>query len=381
VAARSTTAPAAPPATTRTGTSTAGGAAGGPPASAGPPAQPAPTREQFGVSVNRLFNDGTYSAAQIGGQLRALQQTGASLGRSDALWEAAEPAPPVDGVHHYRWVFDDEIAGALAAHGLRWLAIIDYSAPWAQSIPGRDHSPPRSARDYAAYAAAFAARYGVGGVFWRAHPALTPEPVETFEIWNEPDNGQFWAPVPDPSRYADLYLATRDAITAVDPTARVIVGGLTTPTAFLPAMLLARPQLEGHIDGVAIHPYGSPSVVLQKVRADRATLTSLGLGTVPLYVTEFGWTTQPVGALNYASARVRPTDIARTLTALGRVDCGIAASVLYTWVTPERDPSDSEDWYGIHAPGGANTIDTAAFSDGLRQASTPAPEIPLCPAG
>ena len=89
----------------------------------------------------------------------------------------AEPTAPVDGVHHYDWSFDDSIAGALAAHGLQWLPIIDYSA-----AVGRSRSPAAttrrrsSAADYAAYAGALAARYGAGGSFWRAHPELPARP-------------------------------------------------------------------------------------------------------------------------------------------------------------------------------------------------------------
>ena len=129
---------------------------------AGPPAKPAPTREQFGINVNRLFNDRTFTPAQIDSSLAALRRAGATLARSDALWEAGEPTAPTDGVHRYDWSFDDQIAGSLAAHGLQWLPILDYSAPWAQSIPGQDHSAPRSASDFAAWAGALAARYGAG---------------------------------------------------------------------------------------------------------------------------------------------------------------------------------------------------------------------------
>jgi polysaccharide biosynthesis protein PslG len=351
------------------------------------PARPAPAGEAFGVNVNRLFNDRTYTRPQIDAQLQALRATGVTVARSDALWEASEPTAPVDGVHHYDWAFDDVIAGSLAAHGLTWLPILDYSAPWAQSIAGQDHSPPRSDPDYAAYAQAFAARYGSGGSFWRAHPELPATPAQTLEIWNEPDNGEFWAGGPDAARYADLYLAARGAIDAVDPSARVIVGGLAHPTVFLPAMMLARPQLKGAIDGVAIHPYGTPPVLLAKLRASRATLVSLGMATVPLYVTEFGWTTDPPGALDYVAPAQRAVYITRTLSALGHLDCGVAATVLYTWVSPERDPSDSGDWYGIHGPAGpggagrggaAGGDDTAAFTAGLRGAAGPGATIPLC---
>ncbi len=351
------------------------------PVPAGPPALPPPLGEAFGANVNRLFNDGTYTQRQIDAQLTALRQTGATLARSDAFWEATEPAAPVAGVHSYRWGFDDEVAGSLAAHDLTWLPIIDYSAPWAQSIPGRDHSPPRSAADYAAYAAAVAARYGPDGAFWRSHPGLTARPIQALEIWNEPDNGEFWTPRADPSGYSALYQLTRDAILAVDPSARVIIGGLTAPTTFLPALLAARPQLRGHIDGVAIHPYGTPLVVLQKVRADRAELDGLGLASVPLYVTEFGWTTEPPGALNWAPERLRPRYINETMAALGHVDCGLAASLFYTWVTPERNPRNREDWYGIHAPDGSATPDSRAFTEGLQNATRPAPAIPLCAGG
>jgi hypothetical protein len=347
------------------------------------PALAAPSRQAFGVNVNLLFNDFSYTPAQIDAQLAAVRATGATLARSDALWEAAEPQAPVDGHHSYDWAFDDQIAGALAANGLTWLPILDYTAPWAQSIPGQDHSPPRSDADYGAYAAAFAARYGTDGVYWRSHPELTPQPVTTIEIWNEPDNGEFWTPAPDAGRYADLYLAARGAIDAVNPSIRVIVGGLTTPASFLPAMLRAAPELRGHVDGVAIHPYGPPAVVASKVRGARAALVSAAMASVPLYVTEFGWTTDPPGALDYASARRRPAYIAGTLADLGHLGCGVAASVLYTWVSPRRDPTNAQDWYGIADPGdaAAGTADTAAFSAGLRDAVAPETSPPASCAG
>jgi hypothetical protein len=340
-----------------------------------PPAKPASSTEEFGVSVNRLFNDGTYSPQQIDAQLGALQATGATIARSDALWEASEPTAPVDGVHHYNWGFDDAIAAALARHGLRWLPIIDYSAPWAESVAGSDHSAPSSAADFAAYAAAFAARYGAGGSFWRAHPEVTAEPVDAFEIWNEPDSPNFWLPTPDAARYADLYVAARDAILAADPGGRVLIGGLSNPGAFLPALLAAAPDLRGHIDGVGIHPYApTPGGVISTVARARATLAALGLASVPLYVTEFGWPTLPPHSQDWAPERLRPRYIQRTIAAIGQIQCGVAMTILYTWVTPERNPADREDWFGIASPAGTDTPDVRALTVGLRaaQASRPA---------
>ena len=345
-------------------------------------ALPAPASQVFGINVNRLFNDLTYTQAHIDAQLAAVRATGATVARSDALWEAAEPHAPAGGRHRYDWSFDDQIAGSLAAHGLTWLPIIDYTAPWAQSVSGQDHSPPRSDADYAAYAGAFAARYGSGGTFWRAHPGVAPLPVTAIEIWNEPDNPEFWTPDPDPAAYARLYLDARAAIDGADPAIRVLVGGLTNASVFLPAMVRAVSDLRGHVDGVALHPYGNPAVVLARVRGARAALVNAGMSTVPLYVTEFGWTTQPAGAINYAPATRRPADIEGVLQALGHLDCGVAATLLYTWVTPQRDATDGQDWYGIANPTdpSAGTPDTAAFAAGLRAAAAPDATPPApCP--
>ena len=337
--------------------------------------------EQFGASVNILFNSGaTFSPTEIDAQLAALKASGATVARSDALWELVEPSRPVGGVHHYLWRFDDSIAGALAAHGLEWLPIVDYSAPWTRPA-GSGHSPPSSASDFAAYAAALARRYGPGGSFWRSHPELPAMPVRTFEIWNEPDNAAFFSPRPDPARYAEMYLDARTAIDSVDPAARVIVGGLTHPEVFLPALIDAQPALRGELDGIAIHPYApSAAGVLARVREARAALGSLGLADVPLYITEFGWTTEPAHALNWLPAGRRSAEIASALAALGHTSCGLAAVVLYTWVTLERDRSDREDWYGIHPPGGGENADSAAFATGLRSAAAPAPELQTCSA-
>jgi hypothetical protein len=367
---RSRPAATAPPATRSASTSIT---------TTGATAHAPPTRPVLGVNVNRLFNDRTYAPAAIDAQLAALRATGVTAARSDTLWEITEPSPPVGGVHRYDWSFDDAIAGALASNGIQWLPIIDYSATWTQSLASTDHSAPKSGGDFAAYAGAVAARYGAHGSFWRAHPSLSPIPVDTYEIWNEPDNPTFWRPAPDARRYGELYLSARAAIAAIDPGARVIVGGLTNPHGFLPALIRSHPGLRGHIDGVAIHPYGFPlDGVLARIRGARRTLRTLGLGAVPLYVTEFGWTTHPEGALDFLPASARPSAIEQTMGDLGHLDCGVVAALLYTWVTPERDPADKEDWFGIHPPDGGSSPDTVAFARGLARASEPGARINLC---
>jgi hypothetical protein len=98
-------------------------------------------------------------------------------------------------------------------------------------------------------------------------------------------------------------------------------------------------------------------------------------------VTEFGWTTHPTGALDWAPQQRRPGYISRTTAALGHVDCGLAMVILYTWVTPERDLADAQDWFGINPPGGGGSADTAAFAAGLRDGEAPGPRVSLCSSG
>jgi len=156
----------------------------------------------------------------------------------------------------------------------------------------------------------------------------------------------------------------------------VILGGLAHAPTSIPALIRAVPAVAHQLDGVAIHPYGAnPAAVIANVRGARAALDAYGLGSVPLYVTEFGWTTSPPGSFAYLPESLRPAYIEQTLADLGHLDCGVAAVLLYAWTTPQRDPSDSGDWFGINPPNGGQAPDVQAFTQGLRAAVAPAPAI------
>jgi hypothetical protein len=137
-------------------------------------------------------------------------------------------------------------------------------------------------------------------------------------------------------------------------------------------MLAADPQLD--VEGVAIHPYGAtPSAVLANVATARHALHQLKLGSVPLYVTEFGWTTKPPGARDGAPERLRPGYLRDALARLGATGCGVAVAIVYTWVTPERDPRNREDWFGISPPSGGRSADVSAFISGVHAGAAARP--------
>jgi polysaccharide biosynthesis protein PslG len=343
--------------------------------SAGAPAHAAQGSSPFGVSVNRIFND-DFTPSHWDAPLRAVRASGLTQARTDAFWMWAEPAPPVFGVHTYSWGRLDAVATALAGHRLRWLPILDYSALWASTVRTDYHSPPTSNGDYAAYAGAFAARYGRGGSFWAKHPHLPALPVTDYEIWNEPNNGRwFWRPKPDAARYADMYLRARAAIRAIDPRATVVVGGLVAHASFVEAMYAARPGLRGNVDAIGWHAY-APRVsgLVKGVRELRDTLELLGEPGVPIHLTELGWPTSG----NDPTVLPERTRAAALETAAGRFarsDCGIRAVIAYTWRTPRKDRTG----YGIRRPDGRPTPSSRAFRRVVtRFARNPGARLPLC---
>jgi len=304
--------------------------------------------EFFGVNAQFLA---TVPAGRQAPQLEAMHRGGLEVVRWDAHWAGVEPEPPrrPGRRHLYRWRVIDAIVLALARHHLRWYPIVDYSAPWAASRRGQEQSPPAGDGDYAAFARALAARYGREGSFWRGHADLPFLPVESYEIWNEPNTNHFWQPQAGaPERYASLYRAARAAIRGVDPNARVVVGGLTTyspgstPVARFLARMTARLGGLAAVDAVAVHPYESSlRGVYRSIRALRRALDALGGGGVPLDVTEVGWPTLQV------SDRKRGRWLAALARNLPRSDCKIGVLLPHTWLTPEADHDNPEDWFGI----------------------------------
>jgi len=52
--------------------------------------------------------------------------------------------------------------------------------------------------------------------------------------------------------------------------------------------------------------------------------------------------------------------------------------VLYTWYSPDQNPADSQQWYGINAPTGAPTADSTAFAAGVHSAAAARPATRSC---
>ncbi len=210
--------------------------------------------------------------------------------RTDVKWSYIEPTEGDLQPEIY-----DALVDNAAAHGIDFLALLDYSNAWAEAEPGVTDTldPGKFAAFAAAVAAHFTGRVGL------------------FEIWNEENTERFWKPAPNPVTYGALLVASADAIHAVDPDATVLLGGLA-PTGlfatgtwpFLADVIEAHPSVGARMDAVAIHPYTfiqalppeqdiPPGNYVEMIEEIRRVLGAYGLEHLPIHLTELGWPACP----------------------------------------------------------------------------------------
>jgi len=337
-------------------------------AGAGMSVGPATAATAPGSSAGEAFG-ASGSVPSDTAELDALAQSGATEYRTDAAWTTAEPVAPVRGMHTYVWASFDAIAATLAEHGLRWFPILDYSPAWASS-DGSEFGAPTDPSAFAAYAAAFAARYGVGGSFWAAHPELPALPVAQYEIWNEENNPTFWHQQSTaPAQYATLLLAARGAIKAAVPSARVVLGGVldagTDALAFLAAMQRAHPGVLKAIDAIGYHPYQENlAVILQRVAALRSLLRRDGARGVPIEITEIDANDNLVSAASWSQA------IAGLDTTLAASpSCHVSSIFAYMAGPPTGNSgADAGGWFTLFQGDGSLNAVGLAYLDSMHRA-------------
>jgi hypothetical protein len=245
-------------------------------------AQAAPT----GVNVSHLSNNGDPYVA-LPGNLRGdpqdyartwtdLEQSGAKTVRSFAHWSTLRGPTRIIELDKFR-----KFAEKANARGMRVLL----------TLTG-DRTSMATPSEYAAVAADLATQLRGRNV--------------AYEVWNEPDETTFWANGPQPAAYAALLKAAYPAIKGADPSAPVLVGGLTGNN-FDFVEKLYDSGAKGSFDGVGVHTdtaclttdpreyYREPSGRIGRYsftgyREVRATMLAHG-DDKPVWMTELGWAT------------------------------------------------------------------------------------------
>ena len=303
----------------------------------------------------------------------AMRDAHAGLVRQPFSWARVETSPG-----HLDFSVYDDVMGAAASAGLRVLPVVMDPPAWRSTAPAtgrlRAMYPPRDPAELAAFASALARRYGPGGSFWAAHPQLTPVPIRSWQIWNEPNIQAFWATGPDPTAYVRLLDAAGTAIRAIDPGAEIVVGGLPyagnglTPPQFIDAMYAAGGR--GTFDTMAVHPYAAdPAGVLEILRTVRAQLDRLGDPERPIWATEFGWATggPPVTITNSEPMQAKLLRDAIGFMQRARDVLHLRGFVAFRWKDMVLNPGQTDVWAlhtGLLREDGSSKPALGAFAEG-----------------
>jgi putative glycosyl hydrolase len=218
-------------------------------------------------------------------------------------WRVVEPSR-----NTYRWATTDLTVGGLASRGIRSVPFVWGSPSWVGTgniaRPPLDDSADKQA--WKDFLAAAVSRYGPGGSYWanggkydqQFGASATPQPIQSWQIWNEPNLKRYFAPSPSAGKYAELLRISRNAIKSADPQAQIVLAGLFTDgdvkaSTFL-NNLYAVSGAKANFDAAALHPYGcNLDQTRDGIVKFRDAMTNHGDGATPLWITEFAWGSGP----------------------------------------------------------------------------------------
>jgi hypothetical protein len=346
---------------------------------AGAPAAAAVPDDSVGIYSEELERANSVNPVAAG---HAQRGVGIGLVRQRVSWARIETSPG-----HLDFTVYDNVMAAAAIAGLSVLPVLQEPPPWRSTAPevdpGPDMYPPRDPDAMAVLAGLLVQRYGPGGSFWTAYPQLTPAPIHSWQVWNEPNIPDFWATGPDPAAYARLLRAVGAAIHAADPTAEVVAAGM-------PASALGMPLADyldgfyaagarGTFDTLAIHPYARDADgVLAVLRGVRHQIDALGDSGRPIWATEFGWATDGPPSAFTTSEAAQAALLTDTIAQLrkARAALRLRGFVVFRWRDVALNQGQSDSWplnTGLARKDGTAKPAFAAFRDAVAQWREPAP--------
>ncbi len=232
------------------------------------------------------------------GQFDVLRRAKVNVYRQQISWAVVQPRQGKP----YRWDRYDRIFANAGRQGITILPVLLGSPRWAASRPPYPPNSSSNRRAFYRFAGAAASRYGPNSAFWRQRRINgAAVGAKSWQVWNEPNLGNYWNKRPNAREYARLVRGTDQAIKRANPGATTILAGLpysksaVTPAAFLRAMFRADPKIYDAFGSAAVHPYArTPSYAIDYgVRPFRAALNRLLPRGVSrsIWVTEMGWAT------------------------------------------------------------------------------------------
>ena len=187
------------------------------------------------IAIGDDYFDGTSPLTRVKRHLELARRVGASYLRCSFTWNAIEPQPGV-----YDWAFEDTLVNLAEQYHIQLIPYVAYPPAWAvRDAKDFWKQPPRDPQIYAHFISRIVSRYRGRIAAW--------------EIWNEPDNTDYWTGSVDD--FAALVKASVPRLRASDPNARVVLGGLAHgPSPFF-RRLISEYHIDREVDVVAVHAY------------------------------------------------------------------------------------------------------------------------------
>lgn len=318
---------------------------------------PASARIQRGINGGSIWDAGAAQDRDLD-QMRA---AGATWIRPNLHWTAFEPAK---GQYNPALVTGlSNLAAKARARGMKVILTNSTAPQWANNSPNA-HTPPLNNRDYADFMSYIASL-----------PAIRGQGVY-YQIWNEPNLRQFWPGGVSPKAYTDMLKAVSPAIRSADPSATILLGGLSQSGAgsmhgflFLEGVYQngGRPyfdHLSNHVYP-KLPPFRDPNAVTacppprrtaldtKKIRAHalcgirdmRDVMAKYGDGNKDIFITEFGWSTyisiKPDGSRTLGKYGVTEAEQAAFLTrGLTRIDADYPNVPVALWYNLRDFPAN-----------------------------------------
>lgn len=198
------------------------------------------------------------SEDQLEQALKLAQGAGANTVKAGASWWYIAPESSSES---YRWAPLDHLVAEAQQRGLKVNIQVIGTPDWVHPALKESVSdsqlriwyPPRGREElghFAGFVQALVKRYG--------------RSVDRYEIWNEPNQEEFWRPSPDPAEYVTLLRTAYLAAKEVDPEVTLVFGGLSrNDVGYLKAYYAeAKKYLDAASEGyffdvMDVHPYSS----------------------------------------------------------------------------------------------------------------------------
>jgi hypothetical protein len=269
------------------------------------------------------FDSGAQSA-----DLQDMQEAGVKWLRVGVFFQASSHA------------YLDSLVRTAAAHQIKVL-------PAVYPVPRNDYGTREQRQAYLAWLSQTVTRYR--------------DRIRVWEVGNEPNLEPFWNIPGAPGevswnegvhRYV-LHLAeTYSTIKASDPSATVLLGGLSGHYMEQYIDRLIDERAYRSFDAVSLHPYAStPLGVVARVRSARRHMSRVpGMASKPVWITEFGWQSTWAGSFMYVpNEQTKANYLAQTIAKLREtgINAPIFCYVWYEWADITRQGASNVDGFGF----------------------------------